>query len=165
MAIPASRDGKDRVVANRNQAMRGKLAVVGLAVALTGCAQMSSLGSRAQISTTPRCTDFLFSVYFADRSADLTGPAKAVVHNAGRHAAGCPVAGVDVTGLADYPGPAESNLELSRQRAQHVAEALVGAGLPAPSFKINAVGESGALTPEGAKPLRRRADIYIRFAR
>ena len=141
------------------------LAVVGLAGALAGCAQMSGLGSRAQISTTPRCTDFLFSVYFADRSADLTRPAKAVVANAGRHAAGCPIASVEVVGLADYRGQADANLELSRQRAQHVAEALAGAGLPAPSFKLNAVGETGAIAPEGAKPLRRRADIYIRFVR
>jgi outer membrane protein OmpA-like peptidoglycan-associated protein len=165
MAIPASRERKERPLADEKKAMRGILAVVGLVGALAGCAQMSSLGSRAQISTTPRCADFLFSVYFADRSVDLTRPARAVLDNAGRHAAGCPVASVEVVGLADYRGPVESNLELSRQRAQNVAEALIGAGLPAPSFKLNAVGESGAISPEGAKPLRRRADIYIRFAR
>jgi outer membrane protein OmpA-like peptidoglycan-associated protein len=135
------------------------------AAALAGCAQVSGLGSRVQIATTPRCTDFFFAVYFADRSAALTRPAQAVITSAGSHVAGCPMASVEVVGLADYRGPPEPNLELSRARAERVAAALAKAGLAAPSFRLSAVGEAGAVADGAAKPLRRRADVYIRFAR
>jgi outer membrane protein OmpA-like peptidoglycan-associated protein len=137
---------------------------VGLAVTLAGCGGLSGMGTRARIATTPHCTDFFFPIYFADFSAELTAPASKVIANAGGHAAGCKVASVEVVGLADYQGPAEPNLALSRQRAERVAGALAKAGLPRPAFKLSALGEDGALTAEGApKPLRRRADVYIRF--
>ncbi|MDB5458358.1 MAG: OmpA/MotB domain protein [Caulobacteraceae bacterium] len=150
---------------HRSATTRRAIGAALAAAALAGCAQVSGLGSRAQIATTPRCTDFFFAVYFADRSADLTKPAQAVIANAGSHAAGCPAASVEVVGLADYRGPAEPNLELSRARAERVAAALAKGGLPGPSFKLSAVGEAGALAGDAAKPLRRRADVYVRFAR
>jgi outer membrane protein OmpA-like peptidoglycan-associated protein len=131
-----------------------------LVMALGGC----GAATRLQIASAPRCTDFFFPIYFADRSAELTPAAAKVITNAGAHSAGCKPASVEVVGLADYKGPAESNFELSRQRAERVAAALAAAGLPEPSFKISAIGEAGAYKADGTpKPLRRRADVTIHF--
>jgi outer membrane protein OmpA-like peptidoglycan-associated protein len=138
----------------------GVAAALALALTLGGC----SAATRLQIASVPRCTDFFFPVYFADRSANLTPAAAKVIANAGVHSAGCKAASVDVVGLADYKGPAEPNFELSRQRAERVAAALAKAGLPEPTFKISAIGEAGAYKADGTpKPLRRRADVTIRF--
>jgi len=143
------------------QATGAVLAVLAAAAALGGC---GGAATRLQIATVPRCTDFFFPVYFAGRSAELTPAATKVIANAGAHSAGCKLASVEVVGLADYRGPAEPNFELSRQRAARVADALAKAGLPAPTFKISAIGEAGAYRADGTpKPLRRRADVTIRF--
>jgi outer membrane protein OmpA-like peptidoglycan-associated protein len=132
-----------------------------LAMALGGC----GAATRLQIASVPRCTAFFFPVYFADRSAELTPAAAKVIANAGLHSSGCKPASVEVVGLADYKGPSEPNFELSRQRAERVAGALAKAGLPEPTFKISAIGEAGAYKADGTpKPLRRRAEVTIRFA-
>jgi peptidoglycan-associated lipoprotein len=145
------------------QSIKAALAILGLAAGLAGCG-VSGMALRTRIYTTPHCSDFFFPVYFANRSAELTPQAAKVVADAGGHARGCKVASVEVTGLADYRGPAEPNLELSRMRAERVARALAKAGLPEPSFKLSAVGEAGAVADDGLpKPLRRRADVVIRF--
>ena len=134
------------------------------ALALAGCGHVSGLETQARILSEPPCTDFFFPIYFADKSADLSGPARRVIGNAGRHAKGCQIDKVEVTGLADYDGPADANLDLSRERARKVAEALEAAGLPEAEFHLSALGEAGAVTASGkAAPLRRRADVYIRF--
>jgi len=136
------------------------LAVWAVAATLSGC----GAATRLQIATASRCTDFFFPVYFTDRSAELTPAAAKVIANAGAHSAGCKLASVQVVGLADYKGPPEPNFELSRQRAERVAGALVRAGLPEPTFKMSAIGEAGAYRDDGTpKPLRRRADVTIRF--
>jgi hypothetical protein len=44
-----------------------------------------------------------------------------------------------------------------------VAAALAAAGLPRPTFSLEAFGQSGALTPDGTpEPLRRRAEVVVR---
>lgn len=54
-------------------------------------------------------------------------------------------------------------MTVSRRRAQAVADALSRAGLPSPTFDIDAVGSAGAVTPEGQpEPLRRRTEVVIR---
>ncbi len=148
-------------------ALSRPLALVAFAAAtvLAGCGSVSGLETRARILSEPPCTDFFFPIYFADRSSALSKPAVKVVDNAGRHASGCTVASVEVIGLADYKGSTGDNLVLSRERAQHVAEALQRAGLPAPVFHLTALGETGSAANGTAVPLRRRADVFIRFAR
>lgn len=140
------------------------LTAVALAVlGLGACARVSGLETRARILSEPPCTDFFFPIYFAGKSVELSGPARGVIANAGRHANGCTVASVEVTGLADYNGPANANLVLSRGRAKIVADALQKAGLPEAEFHLSALGEDGAVTNGKPEPLRRRADVYIRF--
>jgi outer membrane protein OmpA-like peptidoglycan-associated protein len=66
-------------------------------------------------------------------------------------------------GLADADGAARRNMVLSRKRAVVTAEALAAYGLPAPTFDIEALGKSGAVTPGGEpEPLRRRTEVVIR---
>ena len=144
----------------RNLAVGCGLVVLGLS------AQGCTTPDRARLVSEPRCTDSEFQVYFAEQSAEVSRAARRVVRSAAYQAKGCQVAAVDVVGLADFHGPAEPNLALSRQRAQAVADALVKAGLPAPQFHVAALGDKGAVTAEGQiEPLRRRADVYVRYTR
>ena len=73
----------------------------------------------------------------------------------------CMVAQVQVTGLADERGPADARLELSRQRARHVAEALMQAGLPPAEFQMSPLGDAAPAQRPDA-PLKRRADVFVR---
>ncbi len=141
-------------------------AAMGLALsaALAGC------------STTPKplatpsvapvlCADFNFPIYFEKGSDQLTGAAHQEIAYTASRIKGCKIGTIDVLGLADADGRAHRNLILSRQRAQVVAQALAAAGLPAPKFDIEALGESGAVTPDGEpEPLRRRTEVVIHAA-
>ena len=139
-------------------------ALVALAATLAGCAGASSVVTRVRIASTPRCSDFVFPIYFAGRSADLTPAAMRVIDNAGAHTGGCRVDRVDVLGLVGFREPARPGLELPRQRAERVAAALAKAGLPEPSFQLSAAGDVGA-TAGVRTPLRNRVMVTIRFMR
>ncbi len=142
-------------------AAQGRLATgAALAAAgavLAGCGQVSGLETGARILSEPPCTDFFFPIYFGSRSADVTPAAQRVIRNAGRHAQGCSGPRVEVVGLADPQGDAGS--ALSRQRAQHIAQALQAAGLPQATFQANPLGPDA---PQSTVE-RRRADVFIRF--
>jgi len=137
---------------------------VALAAMLGGCGHMAEMETQARILAEPACTDFFFPIYFADKSDQLSLPARALILHAGRHAHahGCEVAEVQVVGLADDNGPADARLELSRKRAHLVAEALMAAGLPPAEFQLSPLG-AAAPPPRPDAPLKRRADVYIRF--
>ncbi len=112
------------------------------------------------------CSDQALSIYFADNSAELTGPARAVIADAGHQAGQCRVREVEVVGLADYRGPPDANLVLSRRRAEATAHALENVGLPTPRFTVTAEGEAGAVAAPGvAVPMRREVKVMIRFDR
>ena len=144
--------------------MRQAIILATAALSLGACVQVSEIRTRAQIVIEPRCADLNFPIYFNERSAELTPAAMKVIALAGAHDQGCTAAEVEVVGLADYQGPPAPNMEVSRQRAAKVAEALTKVGLPAPVFHLKAAGDAGAVTPEGdARPLRRRAEVFIRF--
>jgi outer membrane protein OmpA-like peptidoglycan-associated protein len=118
------------------------------------------------VRASPRCGDQTAQIYFDSFSAEVTKEGRAVIAAAAQQAKSCKVTGVDVLGLADSAGGRpDSNLELSKRRAQAVTAALAGAGLPAAEFKITAVGETGSTTTDGrSRPLRRRADIIVHLA-
>jgi outer membrane protein OmpA-like peptidoglycan-associated protein len=143
------------------------VAILGLSLALGlgGCASMET-GRGRIVKAAPRCADQTAQIYFDSFSADLTKEGRAVIAAAAQQARPCKVTGVEVLGLADSVGGAsDSNLELSKRRAQAVTAALAGAGLPAAEFRITAVGENGSTTADGrARPLRRRADIVVHLA-
>lgn len=110
----------------------------------------------------PACADFSFPIYFEKGSDQLTASARAVVDASVQQVRGCRVSRIEVLGLADADGPRRRNLDLSRRRADHVAHALAGDGLPAPVFDIEAIGEAGAKAADGKpEPLRRRTEVVI----
>jgi outer membrane protein OmpA-like peptidoglycan-associated protein len=135
-------------------------AAIILALGLGGCTSMNT--SRAQIVKNPQhCVDQTVQIYFEAESAELTHEGRQVLAAAAAQSRPCKVAGVDVLGLADAVGAPDANLELSKRRAQSVTAALAAAGLPAAEFKVQAIGDVGATTPGGNRPLRRRADVVL----
>ena len=121
-----------------------------------GCAE------RGPTAVSRRCADTRFPIYFEQGSDQLTSAAKAVIAAQSGRLGPCKVGTVEVLGLADADGTAVSNLELSQRRATVVAQALATAGLPAPSFDLQAAGSAGAVTATGRKaPLHRRAEVVL----
>lgn len=141
------------------------LAVVGLAV--SGCNSTKSLFmDRDKVVATPSaCGPMRFEIYFADGEARLTEPARQAIGLTAGMLQNCDIRAVQVVGLADARGGASANQVLSERRAQTVAEALTGAGWPAPSFEVSAVGDDGAADQEGVRePLRRRTEVLVEAA-
>lgn len=130
-------------------------------VLLGGCASMH--GDRAAIETpTPACQPMTVSLYFEQNSAQITDEAQTVLGAAAGQTRGCQVERVRVTGLADAPGAADANLELSRARAAAVSAALTAVSLHEHAeFEVVSLGAMGAVTNQGAAPLRRRVDVAI----
>ena len=141
------------------------LTALALAAGLGGCSTMTA-GRDHLVKAAPRCADQTVQIYFEQFSADVTKEGRAVLAAAAAQSRSCKVTSVDVLGLADnVGGTPDSNLDLSKRRAQAVTAALASVGLPAGEFKVSAAGESGATTADGrSKPLRRRADIVLHLA-
>lgn len=133
------------------------------ATALAGCA---ATRDRSRLVRDTDCADFSFQIYFAEDSAQVSRSARGVIAEAAQQLKICPAAAIEIVGLADYRGDAASNLTLSRRRGEAVALALARAGFPQPAFRVQAAGEAGAVTPAGdAEPLRRRAEVFVRYQR
>ena len=145
----------------------GTLSILGLSLALGlgGCSTMTASRDRI-VKAAPRCADQTVQIYFEQFSAEVTKEGRAVLAAAAAQSKSCKVASVDVLGLADnVGGTPDSNLDLSKRRAQAVTAALASVGLPAGEFKISAGGETGSTTADGrSKPLRRRADIVLHLS-
>lgn len=142
----------------RNQWAAGWVAAM---VMLSGCASMQPRRS-GLVEAPLRCEDQSVEIYFEPQSAEVTAEGRAVIERAAAAAKGCKVKRVEVLGLADAPGTAAGNLELSKKRARAVSGSLAAAGLPAAEFQVAAAGAAGALTAQGAaQPLRRRVDVIL----
>ena len=75
------------------------------------------------------------------------------------------ISAIRVTGHTDTTGPASVNLELSRARAQAVADLFVEAGLPRDRIEIAPMGETASVLPiptdDGvSEPLNRCVGIF-----
>lgn len=134
-----------------------------LAGGLAGCATGNPFKERDQLVATPAtCVAKRFEIYFADGQAGLTAPASQAIQLTADQLKGCDIRSVKVLGLADARGGAEANQSLSERRAVAVAQALAGAGLPAPAFDVTAEGDAGATTETGLRePLRRRTEVLV----
>lgn len=138
------------------------LMIVG-ATALAGCTTIEATRDRI-VQAPPRCEDQTVQIYFEPDSAEVTAEGRAVIAQASGVARSCAVKRVDVLGLADAAGAPEANLELSKRRAQSVTAVLANAGLPDAEFQVAALGQAGAVSPDGAaQPLRRRVDVVLRL--
>lgn len=133
-----------------------------LALGLAGCAG----GGRYSVVRAPlACQDMTISVYFEPNGAQITREGRRVIAASAAQARGCSVDAVRVLGLADAAGDPQANLELSKQRAASVADAIQRAGLPAAEFEVAAAGQAGAVTAAGQVPVRRRADITLKLSK
>jgi outer membrane protein OmpA-like peptidoglycan-associated protein len=148
--------------------MRRVATVVGvmvLAGTLGACQTMRDARARL-VKAPPACQDVTVPVYFEPNVAQLTPEGRRVIAAAARSAAPCRVDAVRVLGLADAAGDPAANLELSKKRADAVADAVAKAGLPAATFDIEAAGQAGSVTGDGkVVPVRRRADITLKLSR
>ena len=137
-----------------------------LALGLGGCSTMTAGRDRIVVKAAPRCTDQTVQIYFEQFSAQVTKEGRAVLAAAAAESKPCKIVGVDILGLADnVGGTPDSNLDLSKRRAEAVTSALASVGLPAGEFKITALGQTGSTTTDGrSKPLRRRADIVLHLS-
>jgi outer membrane protein OmpA-like peptidoglycan-associated protein len=139
-------------------------ALAGLVGAIaSGCATAPhpvAVGSAA-----PVCADVNFPIYFAKGSDQLSEPAHQAILAGAAEVKACTVSEVDVLGLADLDGPAAANQALSRRRASIVAQALIAAGMPAPLFDVEGLGQAGARTAHGRRALlQRKAEVDIHIA-
>lgn len=141
----------------------GAAALAGVIGLVSGCGTLQN--ARDKIVKSPAtCEDVTVQIYFEPDSAEVTQEGKAVLSQAASQARQCKIDRVSVLGLADAVGTADVNLELSKRRAASVTAALAATGLPAAEFNLQAAGKSGAVTPAGAQPLRRRADVTVELS-
>ena len=109
--------------------------------------------STASVTDPPR-----FAVFFQEWSARLDSEASGALAAAAKEANMHPNAPVQVIGFADMQGSPQANVDLSRTRAQVVADALVADGVAQVRITRTARGAtSNAQTPQES----RRVEIAV----
>ncbi|MCO7537714.1 MULTISPECIES: OmpA family protein [Pseudomonas] len=136
------------------QALRFPLWVLLLAVlGLTGCQSAPPKGLTAeQIAVLKRegftptdegwAYDLSGKVLFGSDLDNLNSQSQAIVERIGKSLLGVGIQGVRVDGHADSSGKVAYNQQLSERRAQSVARALVGVGMPAQNIQSRGLGSS-----------------------
>jgi outer membrane protein OmpA-like peptidoglycan-associated protein len=116
-----------------------RLLVLGLVCALGGCVSFEPSGRR-------------YAVYFQEWSASLDDGGKATVAQAAAWANSHPNGEVHVVGYADPEGTPQANRDLSRTRAQVVADGLAAGGVAPPRIRIEGAGAVGyAMDPQESR--------------
>jgi outer membrane protein OmpA-like peptidoglycan-associated protein len=134
----------------------GAAAVAALSVA--GCESVH----KVQSAVYSPCHPTGLTLYFEPSSDQLTSDGLQIVKVTARRMRGCKVSELRLVGLADPAGTPQDNIELSRRRADHVLDAFVREGVPAPKYTLIARGDAGALGPGGVvQPVRRRVDVTV----
>jgi outer membrane protein OmpA-like peptidoglycan-associated protein len=91
-------------------------------------------------------------VYYQEWSAALDDSAQAIVKSAATWANSHPTASVEVAGYADPEGSPQANRDVSRTRAQRVADALVADGVAKERISVTAHGSVGfAMDPQESR--------------
>ncbi|HYQ51731.1 MAG TPA: OmpA family protein, partial [Pseudomonas sp.] len=122
------------------------VAVLLALLALTGCQSPPQAGlTPEQIAVLKRegfaptdegwAFDLSGKVLFGSDLDSLNGPSQAIVERIGKALLGVGIEGVRVDGHADASGKATYNQQLSERRAQSVAQALIGIGMPAQNIR------------------------------
>ena len=88
-----------------------------------------------------------FTVMFAFDSARLDAPAMSMIGKAVASFTAFGAAMVRIEGHSDRAGTEAYNLKLARERAEAVARAIRGAGVPANLIRVRSYGESRPLVP------------------
>ncbi|MDZ3995398.1 OmpA family protein [Pseudomonas sp. Teo4] len=86
--------------------------------------------------------DLSGKVLFGSDLDSLNGQSEAIVERIGKALLGVGIQNVRVDGHADASGKAAYNQQLSERRAQSVAKALIGVGMPAQNIRTRGLGSS-----------------------
>ena len=126
----------DEDIQGARKALEGKTeleAVVaylqGLGTALTAGKAAPAPAAKPAPVAAPAAAEALGKVFFEVGSSALPGDATAAVNAAAEFLKGKADAKIDVTGYTDKTGDVEKNLELAKERAKAVREALKAAGV------------------------------------
>ncbi len=106
------------------------------------------------------CYERRFNVYYEETA--LSNEAREAIEAVGRSLEGCRIERVRVIGFAEQ-GEADESMEVSQQRADHVAEYLKQiTRWPHGVYEVVARGDARAVDDAGeARPLRRRARVVV----
>lgn len=107
--------------------------------------------------------DATYMVFFNFDSSAIANDGQEVIDAAADEILATPLPNqITIIGHADQAGPQSYNLNLSRQRANAVKEALVSQGVPENIIRIEAKGETAPLVQTGGnmrEPANRRVDV------
>jgi outer membrane protein OmpA-like peptidoglycan-associated protein len=126
-----------------------RILCIAVLAACTGCASAPP----SSLPATP--------VFFEPWSADLDPHALSSIASAARAAQAEPGARVIVTGAADSTGSAKANLDLSKTRAQVVADQLVADGVTPGRIKVRGAGVVHAPVPTGTPAQSARRVLIV----
>jgi len=129
------------------------IAILLALLALTGCQSTPPKGLTAeQIAVLKRegfapteegwAFDLSGKVLFGSDLDSLNGQSQAIVERIGKALLGVGIEGVRVDGHADATGKAAYNQQLSERRADSVAKALIGVGMPAQNIHTRGLGST-----------------------
>ena len=137
------------------KAARNLLLIGAGVLAASGCSSMK------RMAFSP-CHNTPVTLYFETGSDEVTDVGVQIISITAKRLQACPVKDLKLLGLADPTGQAQTNLDLSKRRAQNVLNAFVKAGLEIPHFTLVAAGDKGAVTANGAvEPLRRQVEATV----
>ena len=122
-----------------------RLILAGLVLAFAGCAVFEGPSQR-------------FVVFYGDLSAKLDDAAAAVVVGAAEFAKRHPEQPILVSGFADPDGSPQANIDISRTRAQVVADAMVRVGVSPTRIQRRA---RGAVSFGSTSQESRRVEIAV----
>jgi len=131
-------------------------------------AAMSVLGLAACATAPPAdfdpnaCYERSFSIYFEQQEAELNAAAREAISTIQNELQGCRIDGVRVLGLAEAVGATAESFELSRLRALGIEDFMERNPAWRDKIETLAAGESGAVTEDGPRPMRRVARITVR---
>ena len=148
-----------KVAAMTGGTIRIFAAAVAAVLALGGCASVNQMRAAA---FSPCRRDTTVTLYFETGQDAVTDIGQQIVAATAKRLSACKVREIRLLGLADASGAPQTNLDLSKRRADNVLNAFVKAGLPVPKYTLVAAGDKGAVTAQGAaEPVRRRVDVVV----
>ncbi|MEP3051032.1 MAG: OmpA family protein [Erythrobacter sp.] len=102
------------------------------------------------------------TIRFEESSSAILASSDALIDEVAAALRPCLGSLIAITGHTDASGPEPDNMELSRERAQAVHEALVSRGIPADGMRADGVGSSQPLEGFAAEdPVNRRIEFSV----
>ena len=142
--------------------MKAPINAVILCAFLGACASPTASKVAAPSTTLTNCMPQKMVFYFGSWETALNELSQKEIRMVQSKLTGCSIDSVQIIGMAGAPGDVEANMDVSRKRAEIVADALAAGGWPRDRFTIEVHGEEGSTTADGLiKPMRRRAEVSV----